>query len=656
MLRIIKIIPQPNTLGMVGLIGVEGSDRGLPPRSGERGDTKKRSSVAARAFRSVSLALAIAAALVVTFASSTFADYADGSRTEQAMTLPDAVKVWRQEAWQRDDFLAQVRLGDLYSASQSLGPGESKNSSFVDPVESYVWYFMALRPGRDYRADDNATASDTVYTVRNYALNNAELIYNSLTFEQRLDARARILYILSSRGAEGFVTLGRIHASGWQGGDFHAAPSSRRHILQCMRSSWDHWYSGWLWWIWSSLTGKPYPHPPVLRWVDNTQDNWNLRLPDYQCSGADMPREPIDNFAINGNGNGSDATALNTTPSNGQPQLITPAPQNAPTPADNNNNNNNGNNAVGTINVGNGAPAATPDQAYAGNAAYNNGGYYNGGYNNGGYNNGYGGYYSRSISSVFVTNDAEALTYFLIAQSLGHPLGGPYVANERGAIRYYNSEPARVIADAEKRARFWTAPYEYYPGVTATGELHSDESLPSFEQRMALRRVRELPLSAIVEALDFRGYKMLPRLCGPPPVCLNRAVTQFQNANHWEATGWLSPIQTVRLIQMAAVDGDAIAQDRLGIMYAKGIGVPQNFVKAEKWFIKAANQRYPDALFNLSVLYRVGPNGVEPDENKSNSYRAQAEAAGYPWTRCELLDLLKMADAAGHDRPEGGRR
>lgn len=620
-------------------------------------------------------ALALAAGFVLIFATQTLADYADGARTEQAMTLPDAEKVWRQEAWQRDDYLAQLRLGDLYSANQSLGPGETKNPGFIDPVEAYVWYFMALRPNRDYRADDNPNAAETIYNVRNSALNNAEQIYNSLTFEQRLDARARILYILSSRGAEGFMTLGRIHASGWQGGGGTPIQVPRHHVIQCMRSSWDHWYSGWLWWIWSSLTARPYPHPPVWKWVQNTPDNWARRLPEYQCMGADLPPEPVvtasDNTGFTqtttNDASAGTATQNTTTQSSDQPALITPPAQTqgtvsvTPSPGSSAD-------AVPTVNVGGGYGGG-----YGSSYGSNYGGGYGGGYGNsyvggygGGYGSygtsyggygGYGGYFGgRSVSSVFVTNDAEALTYFLIAQSIGHPLAAAYVANERSAIRYNNADPARIIADAEKRARFWNAPYEYYPGVTDKGEMHSDESLLSFEERMAVRRTRELPLSAIVEALDFRGYKMHPKLCGPPPVCLNRAVTQFQASLNWEPTGWLNPIQTVRLIQMAAVDGDAIAQDRLGIMYAKGIGVPQNFVKAEKWFIKSANQRYPDALFNLSVLYRVGPNGVEPDEHKSNSYRAQAEMAGYAQTRCELLDLLKMADTAGHDRPEGARR
>lgn len=574
------------------------------------------------------LALGAIAVLLVVPVRYGYADYADGVRTEQAMTLPDAVKVWRQDAWQRDDFLAEVRLGDLYSTNQSINPGESKNGAFFDPVEAYVWYFLALRPGHNVRVDDNAGAYDTIYAVRGNAENNAEQIYSTLTFEQRLDARARLLYILSSRGADGFLTLGRVHSSGWYGSNNTA---QKPVVMLCMRSSWDHWYSAWLWWLWSGLTGKPYPHPPVWKWVGNTADNWQQRLPDYQCSGAEIPPEPSNNYPQNAPAGGYPQSAsvpgsITVSGTSGDPGQASNAPSSQ------------------SVTVSSGA---APGYADSTGASGFGGGNSSGSYPSGGFGN--GGYGYRSLPSVFETSDAEALTYFQIAGFLGHPLAGPYAANARSAIKYYSPDAGRIIADAEKRARFWTAPYEYYPGITAKGKLHSDEALPTLDGRLALKRVREIPFPAVVDALAFRGYQIGARNCGLPPVCFGRAVQQFQAALDFEPTGVLSPEQTVRLIQMAAVDGDANAQDRLGIMYSKGIGVPQNFVRAEKWFIKAANQRHPDALFNLSVLYRVGPNGVEPDEAKAGSFAAQAVQAGYLQARCELQELIRMADG-NHDR------
>ena len=618
--------------------------------------------------------------MVVAFASSTFADYADGSRTEQALTLPDAVKVWRQEAWQRDDFVAQVRLGDLYGGNQSFGPGETKNASFIDPVESFVWYYMALRPGRSHRSEDEVGAIRQMFNMRRNALNNGLQTYSMLTFEQRQDARARLLYILSSKGADGFLTLGRIHSAGYFDNNFHP-PSPDRFQLMCVRSHWDHWYSGWLWWVVRLFSSEPYPHLPYLKWVDTwlPPASWpDVALDSSLCFGQNTPPFPRDDFDQVGNGGQGGANLQGNNANNAVPLNVGGGNAgagagigNVGAGAGNGNaglgqaqddigqNGDNGPNdgAVGLINAGNGAAGA----GNVGGGAP--GGQDMGGARFGGFGASPGGRWNLQLQApVFAPNDGDALTYFLIAQRLGHPLAASYAAAERGSIRYDYNDAPRIIADAEKRSKFWAPPYEYYPGITAKGELHSDESIPSIEERLAQRLLRDpergrtLPLSAVVEALDFRGYKMLPRLCGPPPICLRRGVEQFQTALNWEPTGFLTPVQSVRLIQMAAVDGDAIAQDRLGIMYAKGVGVPQNFVRAEKWFVKAANQRYPDALFNLSVLYRVGPNGVEPDEHKSDSYRSQAERAGYPMARCELLDLLRLADSAGHDRPEGRRR
>lgn len=643
------------------MIGVKSSGRGSKLRfEGKNGGTDRRVSVVTRFFRALTLALAVAAAVILVFATDTFADYANGGRTEQAMTLPDAVKVWRQDAWQRDDFLSQVRLGDLYSVNQSLGASETKNASFVDRVEAYVWYYLAFRPGNDYRADNNMAAADTIYNVRNTAIANAEQIYSSLTFEQRLDARARILTILSSRGAEGFLTLGRIHASntGYDAAPITTAPR-KKWVMMCVESNWNRWYGFVFWWVWSKMTSETYPHYPVWKWRLNTQRNLDNAYHPSKCFGARTPPEPDNNNALSVNDSASGGSIYDNAASADTSDGPTALNSNGGQTIDMSGGNSD---AVSTVTAGSGdgtTDGSYSSGTYSGNT-YNNSAYGNsvsGYYGSGNYNNSYsfGGYYGQSISSVFVTNDAEALTYFLIAQRLGHPLAQAYAAGTRRAIRNNNADPQRIIADAEKRARFWSAPYEYYPGATDKGELHSDESLPSVEERLALRRIDKIPASAIVEALDFRGYKMLPRKCGSPAVCLRRAATQFQTAMNWEPTGYLAPDQIVRLIQMAAVDGDAIAQDRLGIMYAKGIGVPQNFVKAERWFIKAANQRYPNALFNLSVLYQVGPNGVEPDEHKANSYRAQAETAGFPEERCELLDLLKLADT-GRDRSNGARR
>src|SRR5262249_56480673 len=71
----------------------------------------------------------------------------------------------------------------------------------------------------------------------------------------------------------------------------------------------------------------------------------------------------------------------------------------------------------------------------------------------------------------------------------------------------------------------------------------------------------------------------------------------------------LSAKQWPRLIEEAR-KGDHRAQTRVGIAYARGEIVEQDFSKAVEWFLQAANQADPIAEHNLGVMYASGQ-GIE---------------------------------------------
>ena len=54
----------------------------------------------------------------------------------------------------------------------------------------------------------------------------------------------------------------------------------------------------------------------------------------------------------------------------------------------------------------------------------------------------------------------------------------------------------------------------------------------------------------------------------------------------------------------AAEQGFAVAQYGLGVMYEKGLGVPQNDAEAEKWYRKAAEQGSEEARMALEAMKR----------------------------------------------------
>jgi TPR repeat protein len=57
------------------------------------------------------------------------------------------------------------------------------------------------------------------------------------------------------------------------------------------------------------------------------------------------------------------------------------------------------------------------------------------------------------------------------------------------------------------------------------------------------------------------------------------------------------------LYRLAAEQGEAKAQFNLGVMYADGQGVPQDFKEAMQWYYLAAMQGDADAYHNLGVMY-----------------------------------------------------
>jgi TPR repeat protein len=55
-----------------------------------------------------------------------------------------------------------------------------------------------------------------------------------------------------------------------------------------------------------------------------------------------------------------------------------------------------------------------------------------------------------------------------------------------------------------------------------------------------------------------------------------------------------------------AEQGDALAQNYLGIQYYLGLGTKRNYRQAKEWFEKSAKQGFVDGQYNLGVMYENG--------------------------------------------------
>ena len=61
-----------------------------------------------------------------------------------------------------------------------------------------------------------------------------------------------------------------------------------------------------------------------------------------------------------------------------------------------------------------------------------------------------------------------------------------------------------------------------------------------------------------------------------------------------------------------AENGNAKAQNNLGLMYHFGKGVEEDYSEAVRWFTKSAEQGDADAQYNLGLMYKKGK-GVGAD-------------------------------------------
>ena len=459
----------------------------------------------------------LAAAGVSFLGTNARADFTDGIVAWSKISPQAGIRIWRKTAWQDDDFLSEMKLGDVYG-------DERGDNKYYDPVESYVWYYLATVSSRIGENISDRYARRVISNDFHRALSQQQKFMLLLTAAQREDARNRIIYILSCRGADGFIKLGQIHATntGYDDGrwrDYGDSPSTYNDL-------------GGMW---------------------NSQYNFRNR-------------------------------------------------------------------AYGEFNRGDAANARRM--------------------------------MGISSNSVIVPNDGEALMFYHIAANMGHPLANEYLRGLDAAVKSSRWLGPRISVEANEKARYWAPPYEFYPlGDNDSGVPYTDECYINLDRQHALALVSAaLPAGATGQALWFLGWSTTPNpriVARPGPVDV-RAVQRFQAAVGHEPSGRLNNAEAVLAVEMAARKGDASSQNALGVMYAKGIGVPTNYVRAAYWFQKSADQRYAAAIYHLGVLYKAGPAGIKQDLARADNLFTASALAGYRPTMNQLRELLSTADAGPH--------
>ena len=92
--------------------------------------------------------------------------------------------------------------------------------------------------------------------------------------------------------------------------------------------------------------------------------------------------------------------------------------------------------------------------------------------------------------------------------------------------------------------------------------------------------------------------------------------------------------KAVEWYRKAAEQGLARAQHSLGVSYASGRGVPRDYAEAVKWYRKAAEQGIYKAQYNLGGMYAEGQ-GVPQDYILAHMWYSLAATSGHPYAKGE---------------------
>lgn len=107
-------------------------------------------------------------------------------------------------------------------------------------------------------------------------------------------------------------------------------------------------------------------------------------------------------------------------------------------------------------------------------------------------------------------------------------------------------------------------------------------------------------------------------------------------------------IYSIDELEPLALQGDASAQNSLGIMYEKGLGVPQDSKLAVTWLLKAAKQGNAVAQFNLGFMYREG-RGTKKNLHKAQHWFHKAAEQGDAYAQSNLGVMYSFGQGVGRN-------
>ena len=91
----------------------------------------------------------------------------------------------------------------------------------------------------------------------------------------------------------------------------------------------------------------------------------------------------------------------------------------------------------------------------------------------------------------------------------------------------------------------------------------------------------------------------------------------------------------------AARSGNADAEELIGVMYAMGLGVPKDDVRAFDWYLRASLKGHPGAQSGIGWYYEVGRGLPKPDLVRAYTWYVLSAIGGDPDAAISQEEVVK---------------
>ncbi|MDE2792239.1 MAG: tetratricopeptide repeat protein [Paracoccaceae bacterium] len=137
----------------------------------------------------------------------------------------------------------------------------------------------------------------------------------------------------------------------------------------------------------------------------------------------------------------------------------------------------------------------------------------------------------------------------------------------------------------------------------------------------------------------MKRFALLAFLCisGPAPAEIETARDLMDAGQYAAAMEQLRP---------AARSGNAEAEELIGVMYAMGLGVERDDVRAFEWYLRASMKGHPGAQSGVGWYYEIGRGIPAPDLVRAYMWYVLSAIGGDPDAAISQEEVVKKMTPA----------